>query len=400
MIQLRHTSLAHHLLLSLSLACGALPLIGSPGLAAAPAPLVLQEGRADQLFMRDAKGAVSTLSGKIKSASLSEVVIEVEGKERSVPSDRVVRFVLGELPEAYAQGKQLLANGDFENAANSFRLAAADSSASKVAAALAGAQALEAQFKQAVKAGAGFDAVASDAGRYLSAHADSLELPAVRALEARALWQNGEAGEAAKRLAALFGEAQGAKANPGYDLVECYRAGWSSLLAHLEAGNVAEARKLAKALDSGAPGALAELEATDPRRGRLEKLVQLISLGEGFVLLADKNATQAKNFFKGAVGNAEAADLDLQTAALVGLGQSQQAIGEHREARLNFARAYATGADLPDFLAKALLGQAECTLQMAGTGAKEQARRWLTSLANNYGGYPAARRGAELAKGL
>jgi hypothetical protein len=389
--------------LTLCLLLAAAALVPTNSSAAGPIEtILLQAARTDQLFLLDAKGtgAVSTLRGKVIKATLAEVVIDVDGKERAIPSDRVVRFVLADLPVAFEQGKQLLANGDFENAANSFKLAAADSAASPVAKVLAGAQALEAQILQAAKTGGDFAAVASDAARFISANADSLQLPAMRLLEARALWLNGEAGEAAKRLAAVFAEAKSASASPGYDLVECYRAGWNGLLAYVDAGDLAGARQMAKGLDSGLPSALAELAAEDPRRARLEGLAQLVSLGEGFVLLAEKKASLAKTFFKGAVEGAGPADLVLRTAGLVGLGQSQQAAGEVREARLSFARAFATGADLPEFLALALLGQAECTLKMAGTGAKEQARRWLTSLASQYGDCPAARRGAELAKGL
>jgi tetratricopeptide (TPR) repeat protein len=351
-------------------------------------------------MIRDARGGTSTLSGRILSATLREVIIEIEGKERSVASDRVLRLTLGAVPAGYEEGLRLFQSGDYANAVSSYRLVAADGGASKVVQASAGAQALEAGLRLAGRGEGDFAALAIDAGRFISSQSDSRELPAVRSLEARALWLSNQAGEAGKRYEALFGELQGATTNPGYDLVECLRCGWLGSLAKLDAGDVAGARKLGKALESALPAALAELAADDPRRARLEALAQGASQLEGFALLADKKASQAKTFFKSAVDGSKPSDLLQRTVALVGLGESHAAQGEWREARLAFARAFATGADQPEFLCRALAGQAWCALELAESNSKEQARRWLEGLGRSYGTTPAARRGLELAKRL
>lgn len=373
---------------------------GGPALAGSASPTAAQDQRPDTLMVRDARGGTSMLSGRILSASLREVVIEIEGKQRSVASDRVLRLTLGGVPAGYEEGQRLLQSGDYANAVSSFRLVAADGGASKVVQAAAGALALEAGLRLAGRGEGDFAALAVDAARFISGQSDSRELPAIRALEARALWLSNQAGEAGKRYEALFAELQGSTPNPGYDLVECLRAGWLGSLAKLDAGDVAGARKLSKALESALPAALAELAADDPRRGRLASLAEGASQLEGFALLADKKASQAKTFFKAAVDGAKPAELLLRTVALVGLGESHAAQGEWREARLAFARAFATGVEQPEFLGRALVGQAQCALELAETNSKEQARRWLDSLGRSYGTTPAARRGLDLAKRL
>jgi tetratricopeptide (TPR) repeat protein len=390
-----------HAALLLWLAALAAPAAASAG-RFDPVPVLssAQAERPDTLMIRDARGGTSMLSGRILAATLREVLIEVDGKERSVASDRVVRLTIGEVPAGYEEGQRLLQSGDYANAVSSFRLVAADGGASKVVQAAAGALALEAGLRLAGRGEGDFAALAIDAGRFTASQSDSRELPAIRSLEARALWLSNQAGEAGKRYEALFGELQGATTNPGYDLVECLRSGWLGSLAKLDAGDVAGARKLAKALETALPAALAELAADDPRRGRLEALAQGASQLEGFALLADKKASQAKTFFKSAVDGAKPSDLLQRTVALVGLGESHAAQGEWREARVAFARAFATGADQPEFLGRALAGQAWCALELAESNSKEQARRWLDSLGRLYGTTPASRRGLELAKRL
>ena len=109
----------------------------------------------------------------------------------------------------------------------------------------------------------------------------------------RAKWLNGDAKGCGDLLRALFQE----RTKPGYGATVCYRAGVYAAQAYTSAGDTATAKSVLDAILPALASDLASLDDSNEQRFELNNIEADALLGEGFCMLADGKASQAKNFF-------------------------------------------------------------------------------------------------------
>ena len=359
------------------------------------------QGKPDQVFYRNARGDVKTDNGTITENTLSETVIEdSSGDEQKRSSDVVVRVVLQRVPAAYDDGSAYMARGDFENAAAKFRLVAGDDGSRPVVKAHARLMAANALMERGKIDAAAFGDAKSELETFLSDHADNRDVPIARMLHARAARLSGDAEAAFTGYSELFGEAGAGTPTTGYPLALCYEAGIAAVETALSSGNTEGAQTILGSIESSLPAVLAALEEADPDRERMLAVQSAARLGEGWVLLAGDQASQAATFFRTQVQNAEAGNSELRFGALLGLGESLLAAGEAREAQLALAKVSSLDFSSRDRVARALTGLAACALQLPDANARGQAKAWVQTVLDHYADTPAVLRANELAKGL
>lgn len=80
------------------------------------------DARADDILQ---KGAKTSFKGSVLSEDINKVKYKLDGvaQAQEIDSAAVAEIRYDDAPEAYTQGRDQLKKGDFENAANSFRLA-------------------------------------------------------------------------------------------------------------------------------------------------------------------------------------------------------------------------------------------------------------------------------------
>ena len=365
-------------------------LVGSarPVLAALIGTLVLggelaAQSRPDQVLWRNPAGRMKTDSGKVTEHSLARVVIEVNGREKSIDSANVERVSFGQTPASFQDGRSLFDRGEFESAAVSYRKAADDASSSPVVAArarlLAGHSLLAAGAADPTQ----FDKARVELETFVSDHSDSLDLGHARWSLGRAQLMSGEPAAAAATFGELFGEIPGGTPNEGYRASRCLRAGIDAGHAWLAAGDAAKAGEAFRALESPMATALGTAEEGSAARFELQNLQAEARLGEGFVLLASDSVSQAKTFFNGQLGGANG-DATLRYGAVLGLGEALLAEGKAREAQIEFARVSALDHTDRDRVARALVGLAEAAMKLPDEGSSAMASTWLASVREQY----------------
>lgn len=355
------------------------------------APIASAQGKPDQVFWRNARGDVRVDSGTITENTLTETVLTTsDGKDQKRASDVVVRVSFGRVPTAYADGTAYFERGDFENAAAKYRLAAGDDGTSPVLQARARLQAARALMEQGRADTAAFGEARSELETFLADHADNRDVPAARMLLGRALRLSGDAAAATTAYRELFGEAGAGTPTTGYPLALCYEAGAAAAETALVAGDSATAQEVFGTIESGLPTVLASLEEEDPARGRLLAVQSTARLGEGWVLLASDQGSQAVTFFRTQVQNAPADQPALRFGAQLGLGEALLASGEPRQAQIELAQVSSLDFTSRDRVARALTGLAACALELPDSQARSQAQAWLDTVLNDYADTPAA----------
>ncbi len=355
------------------------------------------QARADQVLWVDARGQTRLVRGTIKENSLARVVIDEGERDRTLAPLEVLRIVFGEVPPSFGEAESYLDRDDFENAAAKFQIAAGDASAREVVRAAARLRAAEAWMSQGAKDPEGFRQAVSASERFLADFPNHRDVPAARALQARATWLSGDAPRAAELLRALFQEGR-AKTGSGYPIEGVHRAGLSAAETFLTAGEAAKAREMFNAVDSSLAEALAAVTAGTPQHAALAELESLARQGEGRCLLASGNTSQARTFFQ---RERDASQTNTQRfGAQLGLAEALLADGHAREAEIEFAQVSALDAGDRDRVARALLGLAECALRLPESTARQQARRWIQVVRDHYGDTPSARRAKTLSETL
>ncbi|MHC4893205.1 MAG: tetratricopeptide repeat protein [Planctomycetota bacterium] len=370
----------------------------APTLAAtASTASVVQANRPDQVF-EQSRRSVRPVSGRVISNGLEGVVIETDGRERTIEAANVVRVQLNQVPAAYRDGIKLAAGGDHTAAATSFQSAAEDRDASEPAKAAARHRAASALLEGTATDPGRAKLAVLEAERFLADHPDNREVPEVQLLLGRAQWLAGDAASAASTFEGLFRQASGETATTGYRIELCYEAGLLGAHAALAAGDSAKAQELLAGLESNLPGVIGALEADDARVPALEALRARAQLGEGHVLLAGGKAAQARSFFQARLDAGEVASE--RSAAQVGLALALELEGSAREAQLLFAQVTATAVDSGDVVAAALVGLARTSLAAGDSGARDLARTWLEEVRDRHGASLSAREAHEALSAL
>ena len=343
------------------------------------------QGRPDQVYVLDTRsGKINMFAGIVQEHNLEKTVVIRSGKERSYDTSRIERIVWGDVQGSFREGRTYFDRNDFENAAAKFLVAATDDPRGPVKAAarlLAAQSFLNLSVKDPDRIG---DAI-EQAQRYIDDYEDGADLQAARDLHARATWLSGDAAAAAKLFDSLFQEAGSEEVTVGYKLTTCLKAGLSAAHAHLASGETLPARETFSKLRQQADSALALLEEDSKEKIELQRLSLEARAGEGFVLLAAKQAKQAITFFDSQLNSASKSQSTLRYAALLGLGEAFLAEDRTREAQLKFAQVSSLDHTNRDRVARALFLLAESTQKLADPNSMGAIKAWLNSIVSDYG---------------
>lgn len=364
-------------------------LLAAPGLA-------LQDSAPDQVFRTNTRtGKVTKVLGVVTQNSLEAVKVLRDDKEQSIDAAEVVDIVWGSLPADFRDGQTYASRSDWENAVAHFRAAAGDSDVRDVLRAASRLQAAEGLLAWGGQDANHFRECSEECAKFLADYPQDRNVPRAEWLRARAVWLAGDAKTAADQFRALY-EKNG---TAGYDQVTCLEAGLSAAQAALAAGDAVTARTLFPTLENGLTQAAASLAGEDAAlRARLLRQAGEASVGEGFCMLAGSQAREALSYFRGKRDGAQEAGA--RSAATLGLAEAHVALGQLREAQLEFAKVSALEYANEDRIARSLVGLAEVTLQLADSDAKAQAKLRLQKVLELYGATPSAAKAAELLKKL
>jgi TolA-binding protein len=353
----------------------------------------------DQVSWLDNSGRAKTSRGVVTENTLDHTTIAADGRDRKVGSSSVVRVVFGDVPPSYQEGVAYFDRQDFENAAAKFQVAASDASARAVVQASARMYAAQAWMRRGSGDPGAFAEAEKELERFLADHADDRQVPTARYLLGRAKWLKGDAVAAAEVLKSLYGEVQADQATKGYSLEVCYGAGVAAAQASLAGGDTDGARALFNEVATALTSVLAGMDATSPTGHALTTLQANARLGEGHCLLASGSTSQAKTFFQGQLNSASRSGAQ-RFGARLGLAEALFAEGRFREAEIEFAKVSAIDHSDRDRVARALVGLAECALQLADTSGRQMAKTWLQTVQQRYGDTPSLIRARELEKNL
>jgi len=367
--------------------------------AAAPVARTLQDGRPDLVIIAGRRDSEVPIAGTLVEARLDRVVIEVDGEEKSYDHTKVLRVQLNRLPVEFEDGRKHVKAGRYAEAVEAFSEVARTADRAPVqAAALLEAIGAEVGMSSADPAAIGRARALAD--RFVSEHGDHRDVPRARRWQARLAHVEGDTGVAIDRYSALLGELSGAEAAVGYEPILCLEAGLAGAHAALDAGENDRARDLFANLEEAATAVASARDADDPVAIEAEAVRERAQLGEGWILLAGGQGTQAESFFKSRAKRPEDGG-QLSTAlarfeARMGLARSYEAAGKLRDAQVEYAAVSATAFGAQDLVARALLGLAATTLELGDTEARAQARLWLEELLKRFPDTPSARPGREL----
>lgn len=362
------------------------------------------QGKPDKVHVWNARrGETQVFSGVVVEDGLEKIKLtEKGGKEVRKPSLDVRRVVWGNVPNSYADGKTYLDRTDYENAVAKFRSAATDSEAREVVQAAARFYSTEALIGWGASDPSRFTEAVQEADRFLSAYADNRQVPYARAQKARATHLSGNPSGAGALYRSLFDEI--AEPSETYSFSLCAKAGRSAghALLQAEPADTVAAREIFSDLDSRCGAKIAELDEGDPALAELESLQQAAQLGEGYVLLASSGqAHQARLFFESRLNGLDDAAAEVRFGTLLGLAQALRADGETPKARIHFASVAAFDYTDRDRTAAALLGLAECYIELKDSSEwASDAKTRLTRIRDKYGDTPSARMARELLEQL
>ncbi len=354
-------------------------------------PGALAQGRLDAISVHNSRGELQTVSGKVLSNTLTEVRVERDGKERTYGAGKVQRIVWGEASSHYRDGLKYFERGDFQNAADKFAFAAADSDEREVVKASARRLAGDAQLRLGHTDPTRLPLAQAEYARFRSDFGEGRELPAVLMSQARASLLAGDDAEAAERYHSLFEIGSGDAPAPGYPRMLCMHAGLAAARAATSTGETLVARELYGALDSALRSMLAEASEGTEEHGHLVRLAADAQLGEGFVLIASGQARQALPFFNARVTSANGSDPSLRFGAQLGIGEAHLAQRDYSSARVALASVAALDHTDRDRVARALVRLADCYLNLGTTDSSSQAKRRLTYVVEQYSDTPWAR---------
>lgn len=343
------------------------------------------QSRADQVLVLQ-RGTATPFSGSLVTSNLDEVVIEIDGKERKFPSERVLRVALNAVPDAWVEANKLLALGDAQNAAALYGNLAGDSNERDVLRAYARLAEARAYLAAGASDSSAFGLAAEAAQRLVADFPDHRETPVARVLAGRANLLYGEPAAAAESLSALFEEATAGDWPTGFPRAKVFEGALLAAHALVEAGDADGAGELYTKIERELGQQIAGLpEGSEAEAGPLEALLQQASLGEGWTLLAEGKNTPARSFFQSKLDGADGSAGALRAAARLGLATALEASGELRKAQLEYAHTVATATDLPEIVAGAMVGRARTTLELGDAGGVDLARSIAQAVIDRYG---------------
>ena len=355
-----------------------------------------QDAAPDQVTVKKPRSGTTVVTGTVTSNSLEQTEIEVRGKTQELKSEQVVRIVWGAVPQAYTEGQQYFARGDFENATAKFKVAATDASAREVVQAVARLAAARSLHAWGAQDETRFREAALEAERFLQSYPEDRAVPEARMLRARATLLSGDPAAASALFRALWEETKDGPA-PGYDRFQGLEAGAAAARALIASNDTLGARELYTTLETMASSMLSELGPDDPMRRIPIAVQQEAQLGEGFALLAGGQASQALGFFEGRLGSLNGhSTMSLRSGVALGYAMSLLAEGRPRDAQYYFAKVAALEPLDRDHVAAALVGMAECSIALKDTSDELKPATWLDECLRSYGDTPAAARAREL----
>lgn len=359
--------------------------------------LQAQATQPDQVLSRNSKGTVVTKTGTVKSATLDAVIIEEDGKDKTIDGEDVVQVLFGTVPQPMVEARTYWGRGDFENAAAKFKVAAGDASATSAVKARARLRAVESFVKLGATDPSAFELARAEAETFVSEFADSRDLPRVRYLLGRSQRLAGDAAAAAETWRGLATDSTGDTKKESYDVVQGFRAGLEAADALVSAGDTTAARDLFLSYDGLLPRAIAD--AGDDTRTALElqRFQATARLGEGFCMLANGETSQARTFFQGQSRGNDGGPAQ-RFGALLGLGEVHLAEGKHREAQLAFGEVAALDHTNRDRTARALVGLAKASLELPDSTGRADAKSRIQAVLGQYADTPAVLEARSIAK--
>ncbi|MAF66133.1 MAG: hypothetical protein CMJ84_10820 [Planctomycetes bacterium] len=370
-------------------------LLGLAACLTVASPGALAQGRLDAVSVRNSRGELQTVTGKVLANSLTEVRVDRGGKERTYDADQVERIVWGEASSHYREGLKYFERGDFQNAADKFAFAA-DNDGREVVKASARRLAGDAQLRLGHGAPAHLPLAQAEYDRFRSDFGDGRDLPPVLMSQARASLLAGDQAGAAERYRALFERGSGDAPTPGYPRLMCMRAGLAAARAATDTGETLVARELYGALGNAVRALLAEASEGTETHAQLVRLAAGAQLGEGFVLIASGQPNQALPFFNarvplGSAPSGDAGDPSLRFGTQLGIGEAHLAQRDYSKARVALAGVAALDHTDRDRVARALVRLAACYRNLSTTDSTSQAKRRLTYVVEHYSDTPWAR---------
>ncbi len=361
------------------------PLLGLVATLGLAGSALAMADRPDQVLALQ-RGTPTPFSGELVSAELDEVVLNVDGKERKFPADRVLRVTLGTVPESWTEAAKLATNGDHGNAAALYGQVAGDAEQRDVLRAYARL----AEAKELLSGGAqdpsNFGLAADAAERLAADFPTHREVPVARILAGRAQLLFGEPAKAAELLTAVVDEATAGDWPVGFPRVAVFEGGLIGAQAMLEAGDASAAGELFTKLEREIGQQIAGLpEGSEAEAKALQLLSDQASLGEGWKLLGQDKHTPARSFFQSRLDGAEPSSTALRAAARLGLAESLEASGEFRQAQITYAQVTATASTQDEIIARAMVGRARVTLELDDPDAEDLARSLAETVLARYG---------------
>jgi len=369
-------------------------------LLSAALPATAQSETPDQVYaIRRSQNEVVAHIGEVTRNELSGVTMVIEGSEKEFDAVDVVRVTFGDVPTSYSQALTDRARGDWENAANRFRIAATDADARDFVQASARLMAGRCLLQWGATDPVHFQEAADELATFLTDAPNNREVPYAETLRARSLWLSGDPAAAALLYESVFDK--GVAETEGYTIDRALDAGMNAGRALLAAEDTLGAQETFDELQAALDARLATFDGSDDRRRELEALRAEARLAEGFRELVGGNPKSARVFFQGELSRADDdAPAALRFACELGLAEADFAEGEYREAQLRFAKVAALDHTNRDRVARALLRQAQCAQELADGDWKPQAKAWLTVLTQEYGDTPWAQAGRALSATL
>ena len=370
----------------------------APALAGAAALLVapaLAQSKPDQVFRVNPRtNKTTSVTGTVTSDGLGKVEItRRDGRDVSFDSAEVIEIAWGSGSNDFTDGKTYASRGAWEEAVKSFQAAAGDSEVRDPLRAEARARAATSLMALAAADATRFGDVASECDRFLADFAEARQVPAMRALKARAMWLNGDAAGARDAFRALYETGKGGAA--GYSPMVTADAALQGAYSALSAEDNVGAREL---FDLAA-AAFAAVESEDNAVAAAAAAgAEVAGMGTAITQAASGDAKSARRAFESAAKDSKTSAG--VAAARLGLGHVWLAEGDARKAQFEFAWVAGLDHTSADRRAEALVGLAQASLAAGEAGDAGAAKTALRRVTSQYGATPAARKAAQLLESL
>lgn len=371
---------------------GSVALVTSPT-AMAAAVVTPQASKTDRIFSKNKKTAkVEAATGVVTEAGLGGIKFTERGdKAVKVDADRMVQIQWGDVPNSFTDGETYAKRGEWESAVSNFQTAAGDSDARDVVKAAARVRSIESMMKWGATDPARFTDAIAESDRFMSDHSENWQVPAVRALKARASWLSGDAAGARDGYKALFDA--GKSGTEGYTALATAEAALEGARAALSSTETSTAREL---FDSSA-SAFGAIDSNDPA------VMARAKAGAEVARMAAAESQLAKGDFAGAARAFESAMESAETsagkgAAKLGLGRALVGKGDTVEAQVHLGWVAGLDHTSADRRAAALVALGEALMGSSdGAGVAKAA---LQRVKAEYGATPSAAKATELLSGL